>query len=401
MRGIGVGGAGQPLPKLRRRNAQRRSGHGRTIAKIPCSTKRMIKIEPVPLHRATDPDNDSSSPVPDSDKLSVVLQAKATTDQHCTSSPAPGIDEFCPVLQTAATIDQHVSSLPILDGSDARSDLRAHARTVRFWERLLILASLLVAILFDVPTSALRIHEELQRQAQENANDTGLAAQSSLEDWCLIFRAGLASRRYGNYSGHLLPAPNMGCFFVRLEGQTLTVPIRTGAWRADMMQRLREANFPEPFLACLATTEARLHRVRLSDDFPSAQLVDEAVRLYMPGLLGGMPPKKKYRDMSWEEVRALCGGASGVHLTKTLASGQQTDKSKSELVAGLEARDAEAAGVATEAACTASSSADPPQRLAGTAKYRDMSWEEVRALCGIRASGVHLLKKSRGRKVDA
>ena len=232
----------------------------------------MIKIEPVPLHRATDPDNDSSSPDPDSDKLSVVLQAKATTDQHCTSSPAPGIDEFCPVLQTAATIDQHVSSLPILDSSDARSDLRAHARTVLFWKRLLILASLLVAILFDVPTSALRIHEELQRQAQENANDMGLAAQSSLEDWCLIFRAGLASRRYGNYSGHLLPAPNMGCFFVRLEGQTLTVPIRTGAWRADMMQRLREANFPEPFLACLATTEARLHRVRLSDDFPSAQL---------------------------------------------------------------------------------------------------------------------------------
>ena len=270
MRGIGVGGAGQPLPKLRRRNAQRRSGHGRTIAKIPCSTKRMIKIEPVPLHRATDPDNDSSSPDPDSDKLSVVLQAKATTDQHCTSSPAPGIDEFCRVLQTAATIDQHVSSLPILDGSDARSDLRAHARTVRFWERLLILASLLVAILFDVPTSALRIHEELQRQAQENANDTGLAAQSSLEDWYLIFRAGLASRRYGNYSGHLLPAPNMGCFFVRLEGQTLTVPIRTGAWRADMMQRLREANFPELFLACLATTEARLHRVRLSDEFPKA-----------------------------------------------------------------------------------------------------------------------------------
>ena len=173
MRGIGVGGAGQPLPKLRRGNAQRRSGHGRTFAKMPCPTKHVIKIEPVPLHRTTDPDNGSSSPVPDSDKLSVLLQARATTDQHGTSSPAPVIDEFSPVLQTSATTDQQVSSLPVLDSSDVRSDLRAHARTVRCWERLLILAFLLVAILFDVPTSAPRIHEELQRQAQENANDAG------------------------------------------------------------------------------------------------------------------------------------------------------------------------------------------------------------------------------------
>eukprot|EP00973_Karenia_brevis_P091247 12406540-Karenia_brevis.AAC.1 len=72
---------------------------------------------------------------------------------------------------------------------------------------------------------------------------------------------------------------------------TLVVPSQGGSWRTAILSRVRQTLLPEGSCQLLAAGDWRLNGRRLSDDKQPAGLVDCTLRLNLPGLAGGMPPK--------------------------------------------------------------------------------------------------------------
>ena len=143
------------------------------------------------------------------------------------------------------------------------------------------------------------LYNQLERTSVAHLYDQ--LERSSAADWYLLHRAGLASRQH-NGTVPSQPQPmardSMGSFLldVGILGTTLTVPIRTGVWREDVKQRLLRTQLPEYLCLQLCVAEWRRDGRPLAAEHPAAKLIDITLRLAMPGLRGGMPPKQKEQD---------------------------------------------------------------------------------------------------------
>ena len=66
------------------------------------------------------------------------------------------------------------------------------------------------------------------------------------------------------------------------------MPIGPGPWRDQLAARLRSTNLPQVLQIHLASASWRLHGKRISEPL-AKDLVDQVLRLDMPGVRGGMP----------------------------------------------------------------------------------------------------------------
>ena len=215
------------------------------------------------------------------------------------------------------------------------------ARKVQWWEQLAI------AIVFFWFLAA-DIYSNLEKRCKDYVLQTGMFDYMGSEDWYLLQRAGLACRRARqrleaesqSLTGACSTTHARGCFFIDVSilRRTLVVPIGLGTWREDVRRRLKTTDLPKGLQEQLALAEWRFDGKRLADGTPGTKLVDGIARLDVPVLRGGMAPKKQYNQMKEKDLRKLCSKDTIARHRKD-ASGKLIQKSKNELVAGLEAWD--------------------------------------------------------------
>ena len=192
------------------------------------------------------------------------------------------------------------------------------------------------------------INSNLEKRCKEYVLQTGMFDYMGSEDWYLLQRAGLASRRARqrleaesqSLTGACSTTHARGCFFIDVSilHRTLVVPIGLGTWREDVRRRLKTTDLPKGLQEQLALAEWRFDGKRLADGTPGTKLVDGIARLDVPVLRGGMAPKKQYNQMKEKDLRKLCSKDTIARHRKD-ASGKLIQKSKDELVADLEAWD--------------------------------------------------------------
>ena len=142
------------------------------------------------------------------------------------------------------------------------------------------------------------MHARLEQSSKEYVIDTGMFDYMGPQDWRLLMRSGLASRyerqRVEVESQSLTGSPQQlnttVCFFadIGILSRTLVVPMGPGPWRDHLASRLRRTDLPQALQKQLASARWRLHGKRILDP-PAEDLVDQVLRLDVPGLLGGMP----------------------------------------------------------------------------------------------------------------
>ena len=96
-----------------------------------------------------------------------------------------------------------------------------------------------------------------------------------------------------------------GCFFadIGILSRTLVVTMGPGTWRDNLAFRLGRTDLPAGLQKHLVAANWRLHGKRIFN-VPAKDLVDQVLRLDMPGLLGGMPASGKniFRNLRAPEV---------------------------------------------------------------------------------------------------
>ena len=126
-------------------------------------------------------------------------------------------------------------------------DLPARARKMQTWERWLLGILCLVSVLYS----------HMQSQSKEYIEATGMFNESSVDDWHLVWRAGIMSRRCQQVvaaqsqlsAGLHTTVGSKACFFadVGMVSKTLVVPIGPGTWRDSLEARLQHTDLPEAF----------------------------------------------------------------------------------------------------------------------------------------------------------
>ena len=115
------------------------------------------------------------------------------------------------------------------------------------------------------------------------------------------------------------------------------IPIQGDSWRKAVMQGMHRSMLPEAVCHELAAGSWRLDGRLLADGHSLQSMADATLRFAFPGLPGGMPPKRKYQDMSLKELRNLCIDSSISRRHPPDANGKHLDKCRAELVAEFQA----------------------------------------------------------------
>ena len=230
------------------------------------------------------------------------------------------------------------------------------------------------------------LYDQLERSSVAHFEEIGVFDHVGVADWHLLQRAGLDSRRHNGTvpskprslardtgNPQLLTevrskADSKGSFFldVAVLGATLMVPIRTGVWREDVMQRLLRTQLPEYLCLELCAADWRQDGRPLVEEYPVAKLIDSTLRLVISGLRGGMPPKKKIKpdQLMKKELRAAYQGRIPVDAASSTASSSQR---AAEPLAG------------SELEVLAQQAADKPVE---EKSYDSMTLAEMQACCG-------------------
>ena len=135
-------------------------------------------------------------------------------------------------------------------------------------------------------------------------------------DWYVLHRAGILSQQCkirNHTKTHSLvkvggESGSRGCFFLDtpLSCSTVVVPIGSGSWREDVKKRLQRGGWPESVCQDLAGGAWRLDGAAVATDALPSSLIDTTLRITIPGLRGGMPPKQNLCQKSKAELVALC-----------------------------------------------------------------------------------------------
>ena len=144
----------------------------------------------------------------------------------------------------------------------------------------------------------------MEQDTKDYLREMEIFDHATAADWYVLHRAGILSQqckirenrkprplvRLGQESG------SRGCFFldVPLLSSTVVVPFGSGSWRENAKRSLLCTGLPESVCQELAAGLWRLDGTALATDVLAPSLVDTTLRITIPGLLGGMPPKKDY-----------------------------------------------------------------------------------------------------------
>ena len=257
-----------------------------------------------------------SAPTRDEPSLAEDVQAETDVQEHH-------------ALTQAKTGCQQPMELPA-SGSNSRlrKDLPARARKLCLWELFLIASLFFLSFTFETIAA---VHARLEQSSKEYVMDTGMFDYTSPGEWRLLMRSGLASRyerqRVEAESQSLTGSPQhfrtTACFFadIGILSRTLVVPIGLGPWRDQLASRLRCTNLPQALQKHLASASWRLHGKRIFEP-PAKDLVDQVLRLDVPGLLGGMPASGQsiFRNMRLPETGGVIDLDSDLEPQATSAS---------------------------------------------------------------------------------
>ena len=251
--------------------------------------------------------------------LGVKVAELRSSDEHADASSS----QFVGVAEKVAEKKQS-------ERRDSSSEFPTNVQREHSW--LLRLLGVLALLAFSLQW----LYSQLEQDSKDYLRELGIFDDTTAADWYVLHRAGILSQQY-KIREKRKPHPlvrlsqesgSRGCFFldVPLLSSPVVVPIGTGSWRESAKNRLLRTSLPERVCQELAAGLWRLDGKAIATDVLAPRLVDRTLRITIPGLRGGMPPKKDYGQKSKAELVALCKERGMPH----------THRGKDQLVEDLE-----------------------------------------------------------------